>query len=629
MNRRASLLCLPWRAGFLSAALPFLVLVGLVGCLSQNARLQSEDETEQARYDVRTVGDVTTVGYAEPTPVGGVGLVVDLDGTGGEARNDSFRQLLEDDLKKKGVKNIKKLLTDPSVAMVLVSAAIPPGANKRDTFDVEVAIPPGSRATSLRGGYLKECVLFNYDMTKNLSPTFNGPQSMLKGHPIGRAEGPVLVGFGEADEAGRQKQGRIWGGGRTVIDTPLSLLLNPDFQFARVSAQIADRVNETFHGAARGVPGNNVAIARNHLIVSLHVPAQYRLNLPRFLRVVRLVPFQGTSAVPGAAENRPYGQRLAEDLLDPARTVTAALRLEALGSPSIPVLKTGLESKEWLVRFCAAEALAYLGSPACGEELARFVEQQPVVRAFSLTALASLDEAVAQVKLQDLLLNSNEDEVRYGAFCALRALDERNPYVQGELLNNSFWLHRLAPDRPGLVHVSGHRRAEVVIFGPDPVLLPPFSFSAGDFVLTASREDDSCTVSRIPAHGGEPIRKQCPLKLMAVLRTMAEMDCMYPEVIDLLGQAHACQVLTCKVRVDALPQTTSVYELARLGRGQASGDGKGEAALAGTEQGTPNALFEPAHVTRQQSRRDEDTLLRPRDGKEENKSPQGLLGPGE
>ena len=131
------------------------------------------------------------------------------------------------------------------------------------------------------------------------------------------------------------------------------------------------------------------------------MPPAYKLNLPRFLRVVRLVPLQGASdrPAPRTPTRGVYRQRLAEDLLDPARTVTAALRLEALGQQSIPALKTGLESTHPLVRFCAAESLAYLDCPAGGEELGAAVAKQPLLRAFALTALASLDESVSHIQL--------------------------------------------------------------------------------------------------------------------------------------------------------------------------------------------------------------------------------------
>src|SRR5207253_6587171 len=116
----------------------------------------------------------------------------------------------------------------------------------------------------------------------------------------------------------------------------------------------------------------------------------------RFLRVVRLVPLQDIADAHPEGSKKSYRQRLAADMLDPARTVTAALRLEALGQSSIAALKPGLDSKHPLVRFCAAEALAYLGSPSCGEELASVVQERPSLRAFALTAMASLERQSAR-----------------------------------------------------------------------------------------------------------------------------------------------------------------------------------------------------------------------------------------
>ena len=86
--------------------------------------------------------------------------------------------------------------------------------------------------------------------------------------------------------------------------------------------------------------------------------------------------------------------------------------------------------------------------------------------------MASLDEAVCHVRLAELLTSGREDETRYGAFRALRTLNPRHKLVQGELLNESFWLHRVAPNAAPLVHISSTRRAEIVIFGEEPMLKP-------------------------------------------------------------------------------------------------------------------------------------------------------------
>src|SRR5262249_36485529 len=151
----------------------------------------------------------------------------------------------------------------------------------------------------------------------------------------------------------RLRQARIWGGGRFLTDRPFYLMLDPKFERTRMAEAVADRVNQTFHGAFRG-PLGDVGTAKTTAVVYLRVPHHYRLNMPRFLRVVRLMPLGETQADRGD-----YVRQLERDLHEPARAVTAALRLEALGADSIPVLKTGLQHEHVLVRFCAAEALAY------------------------------------------------------------------------------------------------------------------------------------------------------------------------------------------------------------------------------------------------------------------------------
>jgi hypothetical protein len=635
MNRPNSVVRQPWQPHRAPLGALAALLLGLLGCGHlQQARLQSEDDNEREPYGVRTIGDVCQVGNAVPLPLGGVGLVTGLEGTGGESPPDNYRAMLVKELQQRRVKNINELLASPNTAVVLVSAQIPPGARKGDAVDVQVSLPHGCKATSLRGGYLQECFLYNYDFARHLRPDYDGPQSMLLGHRLAQAEGPVLVGVGssDGDEAGRLKQGRIWSGARVRVDQPFLLVMNDNEQFARMTGHVANRVNETFQGVTHGPAGETVAYTNNNLAVSLNVPAPYRLNLPRFLRVVRLIPLSAAPNAPagpasGSGGRRSYRQQLAEHLLDPARTVTAALRLEALGEGSKAALKRGLESKHPLVRFCAAEALAYLGSPACGDELSRAVAEQPLFRAFALSALASLDEAISRVKLRDLLMAATDDETRYGAFRALRALDERNPAVRGELLNDSFWLHKAAPGTPPLVHISSTRRAEVVLFGEEPFLKPPFSFLAGEFTVTATEDDTTrCTVSRVPLRGA-PTHRQCSLKLEDVLRTMTDLGGMYPEVITLLQQADTCQSLSCRVRCDALPQAVSVYDLVQAG--QEKGAAADELVPAGQDLGATPTLYETGVPSHSGQVRDKEAALRDRKPRPNAKAPTETADAGE
>jgi hypothetical protein len=259
-------------------------------------------------------------------------------------------------------------------------------------------------------------------------------------------------------------------------------------------------------------------------------------------------------------------------------------------------LRRGLKSEHTLIRFCCAESLAYLGDPSGGKELGQLVAEQPALRAFCLTALASLDEAVSQDTLLDLL-TSSAAETRYGAFRALRALNDREPAVKGELLNESFWLHRVAPGTPGLVHVSSARRAEIVLFGSDLTLKPPFTLRAGEFNVTAGEEDEQCTIGRFTPLGGAPRHKQCTLQLEEVLRNLTFLGATYPEVVEVLRQARSCQCLNCPVEADALPQATSVYALKKTGKnmstgGESANNDDEEILSARLELGSTPTLFE-------------------------------------
>jgi hypothetical protein len=551
------------------------VLALLGGCMNlSQTRSVNPENPDRDRYEVPIVGQRTEVGNAAPMPVGGVGLVVGLEGTGGEPPANEDRSKLEHDLQQRGVRDIKKLLNSTSVALVYISGVVRPGTQKGELIDLEVRIPRGNPATSLRGGELVDCLLYNYASTQSLLPNYTGPAGNKIGHPIVDAKGAILVGLGEREEDA--KVGRIWGGGKAKIDLPYSLVLNSDQQFASMAKLVADRINQTFLGHTHTTPGTAVAVPQMDpgcASVALNAPAQYRQNLPRFLRVVRLVPLRdlgpstaSANLTEGQAPVQPYRQRLLNDLRDPALCVVAALRLEALGRDSLADMKKVLEeSRNPLVRFCCAEAITYLGSTAGAEELAEVVRKQPSLRSFALTALASLDEAACQDKLQELVQQGGDDETRYGAFRALRTLNERNPLVRGENLNESFWLHQINSGNRPLVHLTTVRRAEIVLFD-EPTLRPPFSFSCGDFVIKATPDDDKCIVTLIQTGADMPTHKPSSLKVGDVLRTMAVLGATYPDVVDLLQQSRKYQVLGGALRVDALPQGISVEELARLGR---------------------------------------------------------------
>lgn len=581
----------------------FLLLAGaaLTGCVTPQARFQSAEESEREKdLDVRTIGEVTEVANAQPIQVSGVGVVTGLEGTG-HSPPGGFRTMLEQQLRKQKIQNVKALLDSPDNALVLVSAFIPAGARKGDPLDVEITLPPGSKATSLRGGYLQECVLHNFDSTRHLSPEYTGNDKLLKGHILARARGPLLVGFGSPDEVAEQRRARIWSGGLSHINRPFYLVLKNDEKSARIANAVAERLNFMFQDDPRKqqvVRDNSrlfllddvtqqlnhkqetlgkgeLARAINKEIVHVRVPYAYRHNPERYLRVARLMPLREVPEQQGR-----YRRRLHKMLLDPSDTLRAALRLEALGKESVPALKRGLESDHALVRFASAEALAYLGSTAGVEELSHLARRHTELRRYCLLALASLEEAICRDRLGEMLTEPDV-ELRCGAFMAYRLIEEprlteaafkeasrlgREVPLGAELLNDAFWLHRLTPNSPRLVHFSMGKRAEIVLFGDNIQIVPPVKVLVGpEFTITAEPGDDRCTVSRFTNQGGVA-RKQCAPRLEDVLRTMAELGAGYPEAVDLLRKLDDRRAVNCPVVCNVLPAQVSVEELAERAR---------------------------------------------------------------
>src|SRR5688572_35472 len=223
-----------------------LMVVGLSGCVGTQARLQSQEESERENdLDVRTIGEVTELANVQPVQVSGVGLVTGLDGTG-HSPQGGFRTLLEQQLRKMKVENIKALLDSPDNALVLISAFIPAGTRKGDPLDIEITLPPGSQVTSLRNGYLQDCVLRNYDSSRNLNPEYGGSDKLLTGHILGKAKGALVAGLGESDEPAEMRRARIWAGGISLIDRPLYFVLKNDEKSSRIANAVAERLNLMF-----------------------------------------------------------------------------------------------------------------------------------------------------------------------------------------------------------------------------------------------------------------------------------------------------------------------------------------------------------------------------------------------
>ena len=590
MNRAWKLAAGISRRNFLALSAAFGA-AGVIGCKNTDAaKLQTprsqigEDPADPE--SVATIGSKTTVGNTESLVVSGVGLVYNLPGTGSSATPGGWRTRLEGSLKKTKRDqslNLKELLDAPSrtTSLVLVSALIPPGARKGELIDVQITLPEDSKTTSLQGGELFPAELITFDTTGNVSSQVHAGEAggggrILDGYPWAQAKGPLVAGNfvsgdGKDSKADTDADGRplyragfvsgtgsgdAWQGGRVSMNRPYYLLLNANDQNPRIGAQIAERLNSTFHSTSD--PNLKVGDAKNRELILVNVPIAYRHNHYRFLLVARQVPYNPVAA------NSAYRLKIEDELMDPSTTLAAAVKLEALGGESRRTLKIGLESASPWVRFASAEALAYLGQTDGAAELARLAEDHPALRAQCLKALASMDDAAGTDRLVELLAHS-DPEVRQGAFIALRLADERHPALGGVLMNKSYYLHRIGGNGTSAVHLTVGGRSEVLVFGDNVKLRGPMApVPVGNEFTVSVPADGIAKVTRVVRlRGGEPEVKElrCSAELGGVLAALANLGAGYSEAVELVRRAARAEVLTAPLVVDAIPREMSMQQL--------------------------------------------------------------------
>ncbi len=556
-----------WALGALVAFATVAIGAGPLGPLGKKSADKAAPKAEES------VGDLADVFQNGETVVEGIGLVSNLDGTGGDAPESWYRKQLLDDMSKAGVEHPAKFLESKSFAMVIVKMRIPTGASPSDRFDVDLELPPASAVKSLSGGYLMPTRLRTI-MHAGGSPR-NGPEQALAG-------GPVMIG--DVKDPTNGKVGRVLGGGRPKKEQPYQLLLKGDRRFIRNAGMVEKAVNARFtkneHGQQKGA-----ATAKSEAYLELRVPDVYHQNQERYFRVVQLLPMIDT---PELREQRVAAT--ARELLDPKTAGVAALKLEALGPSTVDQLSAGLKSDDADVRFFAAEALAYLNESAGVEVLGETAVKQKKYRAYALAALAAMEDYSAKARLRRLM-DEPEIEVRYGAFNALRTLDptdamlgqvrilddpapsseEESDAVDGMALalaarrrpraEDPFSLYIVDSEGPPVVHISRSRRSEIVVFGRGQSLEPPLVLGHGDILLNAADHDDVVDISKIvpSRYGDRDVKLRCSLELGEVIRSIARLGATYPEVVAIIEAADRQKNLPGPLFVDSVPQASMQY----------------------------------------------------------------------
>ncbi len=501
---------------------------------TQSPAALSDDADTEATLLVGDVAHPYGLGYVK---LEAVALLTGLHGTGEDPPPSPQRAAVLAEMNRREVENPNRILASPNTALVLVRGFLRPGIQAGESFDVEVRTPSRSGTTNLRGGQLLE--------TRLSEMAVLGGQ-IRQGHLMALASGAVLVDpvTSNKENLALLRKGRVLGGGRVLKSRNLGLILDHQQQSIRMSQLVGKAINHRFYSYFDG-QREGVATPKTDEFIELQLHPRYKDNVGRYMRVVRSIAVSAT---------RPQQQArlplLANQLLDPLTSATAALQLEAIGTETaVEVLQQGLTSEDPEVRFYAAEALAYLDITESVDTLAKTAQEEPAFRANALAALSAMDDGGAYEQLRGLL-EVKSAQTRYGAFRALSAMAPNDPLVRGKSLQGKFRFHTL--DVPGeqLVHVTSSHQPEIVLFGTGHQLQLPLVLDAGPKILVNGLRGGTVKIS----HFGETTEQRVvENQLEDVIRTVVELGGEYPDVVQMLQQAKDTGALSCRYRVNALP----------------------------------------------------------------------------
>ncbi len=481
-------------AALMAGAIAALALAG-PGCSQPRQAKKVEPVVRDVPAVLRgTIGAETTFRGIEPQLVSDFGIVVGLNGTGGGELPESIQATMERELARGGVGkgspgNLgplegvtpKEFLRDTSVAVVIVEAAIPPGAPKASTFEVRVRTLPGSTVTSLEGG-----TLWTTDLRIGPATVFTG----VKSRKIAEAHGPIFVNpFAEPGKSGEdaigRTVGRVLAGG--VVTDPLQLELVLDNESHARARSIQEAIRYRFPEG----PGDDGPIVRGRSggSLALRVPRAYTDRPAEFIELVRHTRIEQVMA-------QEYARRYVEELKNqPALATDIGWCLRALGKVSVPFLLPMYDYPELVPRMAALEAGAKLDDVRAVPYLEDLAMSGPP--GFQAAAIELLGGMRSNPRINEALrhlVNAPDLDVRVSAY---EALAERGDpmierVVMGDDPTQPKFMIDTVPANDAMIYVTQRGQPRIVLFGSSSDLSPggaPGSLSLAPEAMVSAWSD--------------------------------------------------------------------------------------------------------------------------------------------
>ncbi len=531
-----------------------LLLTALVlsaGCTALFPGRSEEAEKEARLRELITVPDppdlireAAAAHGMRPIQVDGVAMVRRLGEKGGPADPSPYRDQLIEEMKRDDIDSPNHLLERSDTALVRVRGVVPPGAQRRDRLDLRVLSPPGSRVSDLHGGQLEKSRLRHQ---QRINRAIRQSDVMV----IGQGQLLTRADYEPGDDVALNIEGTVLAGGTVQTDRKLGLILRPEFEHAKLAADLAAAINRRFF-FFDGTTRRGIAKALEDDYIEIELHPRYRKNVYRLMAVVRAMWVKA-----GSAESQQRLESLAKQLANPATAADAALQLEAIGESAIPTLLEGIESTNPELRFYAAEALAYLDR---SEAVAPLEQAAQNVAAFRHDALLALQELQRHESVEALkrLMDEPSLETRYGAFCALRRREDAHSHLIGRNLG-AMDLFKVASTAPPAVVISLRENPEIVIFGTPPeVDIPRFLRSSGLMLMRDAADASQLKVSRF-ARGEDDRRSTAGKSVESIVKAIAAVGGGYGDVVAMLRIAKDKGYLSGQLAIDPLPRPLRTY----------------------------------------------------------------------
>ena len=371
-----------------------------------------------------------------------VSLVTGLAGTGSDPPPSPQRAALLDEMNRRGVENPNDVLASPNTSLVLVRALFaarhsgrrpvrrrgPRPQPQRNHQPPRRLVAPDAAHGNGRAG-----------RANSQGPRAGHRRRPRAGRSVGRSEeGPALWQRTAASSAAASRSNRARWAWCSAPNTN---------RFASASRS-ACRSTAVLHVHVDGRK-QGVAKPKTDEFIELTIHPRYKDNVGRYMRVVRNVAIdESASTAAGAlAASRTPARRPAD-----RRHRRPAPRGDRQRRSQSKFSK-GLKSNDPEVRFYAAEALAYLDDTAAVGRWPTSPATSRPSASMRSRRLSAMDDVVAYDALRELL-SANSAETRYGAFRALWAMNENDPFVRGEKLGDQFSYHVLDVAGPPMIHVT-------------------------------------------------------------------------------------------------------------------------------------------------------------------------------